>query len=56
MGLKSTVYSIIGSHTNYYKLFFEQGKVFEHETWLIEGNKILPRGLDGNFQNYHLQK
>lgn len=55
-GFKSRTYSIIGSNTNYFTLVVDMIKVFEHEKWLINGNKIYTRDFDGKLSNAYLEK
>lgn len=55
-GLKSPTYYVKGEFSNYFKVQFETKRVFENETWYIKDNKIYPRGLNGEIQNYFLEK
>jgi hypothetical protein len=55
-GLKSPVYLKKGKFSNHFVVLFETKRVFENETWLIEKDKIKPIGMDGEYQNYYLEK
>lgn len=56
-GLKSTEYKIKSLEANTIKVFFENDRVFENEDWrIIDTHKIQPRGLDGKYYNYYLEK
>uniref|UniRef100_UPI00404A67BE hypothetical protein n=1 Tax=Flavobacterium sp. TaxID=239 RepID=UPI00404A67BE len=55
-GFKSRTYSIIGGNTNYFTLVVDMKKVFEHEKWLINGDKIYTRDFDGKLSNAYLEK
>ncbi|MBW3520477.1 hypothetical protein [Flavobacterium sp. NKUCC04_CG] len=55
-GLKSPLYYKKGEFTNYFKVEFEQKRIFENEVWHIHLNQIRPRGLNGEFQEYFLRK
>jgi len=55
-GLKSPMYVIRGTNTNYFKIMLEENRVFEAEKWLIKNDEIIPLGLDGNYVNYSLKK
>jgi len=55
-GLRSPMYYIKGKLSNYFNVQFESKRTFENETWLIQNNKICPRGLDGELQEYFLEK
>lgn len=56
-GLKSSEYKIKSIEANSFKALFENNRVFENEDWLIvDDNKIRPRGLDGDFHGYYLEK
>jgi len=56
MGLKSPTYEIEGLNTNSFNIMFETKRVFENESWIIKGDSIQPKGLDGLFQNYVLNQ
>lgn len=55
-GLKSPKYHIKGEFSNFFKVWFEPNRVFENERWYINNNKIKPKGLNGEFQSYFLEK
>lgn len=55
-GLKSPIYFKKGKFSNYFKVQFETNRVFDNETWYLNNNKIKPKGLNGEFQNYVLEK
>lgn len=54
-GLKSPVYYKIGKFSNYFEVRFETTRVFDNEIWYIKNNKIKPKGLNGEFENYFLE-
>ena len=55
-GLKSPKYQIIGLNTNFFIVMFETKRVFENESWHLKGDYIRPKGLDGTFQKYTLNR
>lgn len=55
-GLKSPTYFKKGEFSNNFEVQLETKRVFENETWLIEKDKIKPIGMDGEYQNYYLEK
>jgi hypothetical protein len=55
-GLKSPIYFKKGKSSNYFKVQLETNRVFDNETWYLNNNKIKPKGLNGEFQNYVLEK
>lgn len=55
-GLKSSTYLKKGKFSNYFEVQFETKRVFENESWHIEKDKIKPIGMDGEYQNYYLEK
>jgi hypothetical protein len=55
-GLKSPFYKTKGQFSNYFNILFETNKTFENETWIISNDEIKPKGLDGSWQNYILNK
>jgi hypothetical protein len=55
-GLKSPTYLKKGKFSNYFEVQFETKRVFENETWHLEKDKIKPIGMDGEYQNYYLEK
>lgn len=55
-GLKSPIYYKQGKFSNFFKVLFEPSRIFENERWYIKNNKIKPKGLNGEFQNYFLAK
>lgn len=55
-GLRSPEYFRAGSTSNYFIVQFESTRIFENEGWLIKGNTLCPKGLDGNLQNYFLTR
>jgi len=54
-GLRSPEYFRAGVSSNYFMVQFESSRTFENESWLIQGNAICPKGLDGKLQNYFLR-
>ncbi|TRX34901.1 hypothetical protein [Flavobacterium restrictum] len=55
-GLKSPTYLKKGKFSNHFEVQFETKRVFENETWHLEKDKIKPIGMDGEYQNYYLEK
>jgi hypothetical protein len=57
-GLKSPTYFLKGTNTNYFDVQFENIRVFESEKWIIDKKleKIIPLGMDNEYQNYYLAK
>lgn len=56
VGLRSSEYKI-KSVGNRIEVLFENERVFENEQWkVINTNRIKPRGLNGYFYNYYLEK
>lgn len=55
-GLKSPMYNKKGLSTNYFSVIFETNRVFENEVWLFENGKLKPKGLNGENQDYYLEK
>lgn len=56
-GLRSRKNMLLSEMTNYVDVIFEIKRIFEDEDWLImPDNKLQPRGLDGNFQDYYLDR
>lgn len=55
-GLKSPIYLKKGEFSNYFEVQFETKRVFENEIWRIVKDKIKPIGMDGEYQNYYLEK
>lgn len=56
VGLKSPIYSLKGTHTNFYEIQFETTRVFDNEAWELKNGNIRPRGFDLQLQNYYLKK
>ncbi len=56
-GLKSPQRIILSNVANVINVIFETQRVFENEDWtIIDEKKLNPRGLQGEFQNYYLNK
>jgi hypothetical protein len=55
-GLKSPTYLKNGKFSNHFEVQFETKRVFENEIWHLEKDKIKPIGMDGEYQNYYLEK
>ncbi|WP_152640725.1 hypothetical protein [Flavobacterium sp. 316] len=55
-GLQSPTYFKKGKFSNNFEVQFETKRVFENEIWIIEKDKIKPIGMDGEYQNYYLEK
>jgi hypothetical protein len=55
-GLKSPTYDVVGLRTNYFEVQFETNRVLDNEIWVIDNNRIYPKGLNGEKQNYCLTK
>ena len=56
-GLKSPQRIILSNVANVISVIFETQRVFEDEDWtIIDREKLNPRGLQGKFQNYYLNK
>ena len=55
-GLTSPLYTIQGTSSNVFNVLFETHRVFENESWILEGNKIIPRDKSGKLQSYELVK
>ena len=55
-GLKSPLYTIQGSKTNTFDVLFETTRVFENESWEINGHTITPNCPGGYKQNFKLTK
>lgn len=58
MGIKSPEYELLGTNTNDFEIQLETSRVFDNEKWFIDkvNGKITPKGLDGEIQNYVLEK
>ena len=56
-GLKSPQREILSSVANVINVIFETQRVFENEDWtIVDEEKLNPRGLQGEFQDYYLSK
>lgn len=55
-GLKSPTYLKKGKFSNHFEVQFETKRVFENESWYLGIDKIQPIGMDGEYQNYYLEK
>lgn len=55
-GLKSPIYLKQGKFSNCFTVLFETTRVFDNESWFKNNEKIMPRGLNGKFQNYFLER
>ena len=54
--LKSHSYRV-QSDANIFNVFFDKGRVFDNEEWLIVNNeKLRARGLNGELQDYYLDR
>lgn len=55
-GIKSPTYEIKGSKTNHFDVIVETTRVFEMESWQIDGSEIIPNLIDGSKGTYSLKK
>ena len=55
-GLKTPLYPIKGIRTNYFEIQMETIRVFDNEVWKMNSKSIRPKGMDGENQDYKLEK
>lgn len=55
-GLRTPLYKIKGTKTNYFDVQMETIRVLDNEIWQIHGNSISPKGMNGENQDYVLIK
>lgn len=55
-GLRTPLYEINSTRTNYYEIQMEAIRVLDNEVWNLSRNSIIPRGMNGETQSYKLDK
>lgn len=55
-GLRTPLYKIKGAHTNFFEIQMEPIRVLDNEVWRIQNYSIFPKGMNGENQNYVLNK
>lgn len=55
-GLRTPLYKIKGTQTNYFEVQMETIRVLDNEVWQIRDSSILPKGMNGKNQTYVLNK
>jgi hypothetical protein len=54
-GLVSPKYLVKNKKSNKFYVLFETQRMFDNEVWLFQGDSIIPKDSQGNYQNYYLK-
>lgn len=55
-GFRYPTYFLKRGKSNYFRITLERDRIFDNEVWRIKdrGDKLQPKGLNGDFMNYYL--